>query len=294
MLRADGTPPEFGQALLHLPQPEEICMRVLSSWLCAALCASFAGHAAATVTFYEHEGFRGQSITLSAPLANFNRGGFNDRASSVVVAGERWEVCEDVRYAGRCVVLRPGSYTSLASLGLNDRISSAHQLERMRPEDEARYAPAPVMQHDWRRQQDERVFEARVTDVRAVVEESGQRCWVERQEIPQERSSANVPGALLGAVIGGVLGHQIGAGSGRDVATGLGAVGGAVIGGNINRPRQEATATRDVQRCRRTSGAAHPAYWDVSYEFRGVQHNVQMTTPPGDVVMVNDQGEPRV
>ncbi len=40
-------------------------------------------------------------------------------------------------------------------------------------------------------------------------------------------------GVATGAVIGGVLGNQIGKGSGRRWATGLGMIAGAVIGGNI-------------------------------------------------------------
>lgn len=45
-------------------------------------------------------------------------------------------------------------------------------------------------------------------------------------------------GAVLGAVIGGVIGHQLGSGRGNDVATGLGAVGGAVAGNNIEKRRR--------------------------------------------------------
>ena len=45
-------------------------------------------------------------------------------------------------------------------------------------------------------------------------------------------------GAVLGAVIGAVIGHQIGSGSGRDVATGVGAVGGALAGNEIERQRR--------------------------------------------------------
>ena len=50
--------------------------------------------------------------------------GFADRASSLVVSGASWEVCDNVGFNGRCIVLRPGRYPSLATLGLNDRISS--------------------------------------------------------------------------------------------------------------------------------------------------------------------------
>lgn len=47
--------------------------------------------------------------------------------------------------------------------------------------------------------------------------------------------SGGAGGMVLGAVLGGVIGHQIGSGTGRDVATGLGAVGGALIGRQLDK-----------------------------------------------------------
>ena len=87
-----------------------------------------------------------------------------------------------------------------------------------------------------------------VASVRAVVGPPEQRCWVERQQVTEERSDApNVPGAIAGAVIGGVLGHQIGGGRGKDVATVGGAAAGAVIGANVGRGGTY-VRTDDVQR----------------------------------------------
>ena len=80
-----------------------------------------ATQAAAQITFYEGEGFRGRAFTTDKQVWNLERFGFNDRASSVVVDRGRWEVCEHARFEGRCVVLRRGSYDSLAGLGLSDR-----------------------------------------------------------------------------------------------------------------------------------------------------------------------------
>ena len=40
-------------------------------------------------------------------------------------------------------------------------------------------------------------------------------------------------------------------------------------------------------------GQARPDYWDVSYDFRGTEHHVQMATPPGPTITVNERGEPR-
>ena len=100
---------------------------ILRSALAVAAVALSAQAVAAEVIFYEREGFGGRSYTTQKQIGNLERFGFNDRASSVIVLGERWErweVCDEVRFQGRCVVLRPGRYPSLAAMGMNDRASS--------------------------------------------------------------------------------------------------------------------------------------------------------------------------
>ena len=248
--------------------------------------------AVAQVTFYEREFFQGRSFTTEVPIGNFARHGFNDRASSVVVVGDRWEICEDARFSGRCAVLRPGRYASLAAMGLNDRVSSTRELDRNERVDEARYGPAPVPVHDYRRHNDERLYAANVTSVRAVVGPPEQRCWVEREQVVQERREANVPGAIAGALIGGILGHQVGGGRGQDVATVGGAVAGAAVGANVGRDGQQVTS-RDVQHCASTPAQPRAAFWDVTYNFRGQEHRMQMSAPPGATVTVDERGEPR-
>ncbi|MEK6243990.1 MAG: beta/gamma crystallin-related protein [Pseudomonadota bacterium] len=254
---------------------------------------AFAAQAVAQITFYEREGFEGRTFTTEKRIGDFERFGFNDRASSVDVVGNRWEVCEDARFSGRCVVLRPGRYPSLASLGLNNRISSARVLERNARIEDSRYGPVPVVARDgrdYRRRNEERVYEANVTSVRAVVGTAGQRCWVEREQIPQERRNISVPGAVVGAVIGGILGHQIG--DGKRVVTAGGAVAGGALGANVGRIDAQQAQTQDVQRCENVSNQT-PTYWDVTYHFRGQEHRVQMSTQPGPTITVNERGEPR-
>lgn len=243
------------------------------------------------ITFYEREGFRGRHFTATKEIRNFQRYGFNDTASAAVVLGDRWEVCEDIRFGGRCVVLRPGHYPSLAAMGLNDRVSSARTVSRNTRIDDNRYAPAPVAVYDNRRRQNEQLFQANVTSVRAVVGPPEQRCWIEREQVVQERGGANVPGAIVGAIIGGVLGHQVGGGSGKDIATAGGAVAGAAIGANVGRGGQQ-VVTQDVQRCTSVP-SRQPEFWDVTYVFRGQEHRIQTTFPPGPTVTVNARGEPR-
>jgi uncharacterized protein YcfJ len=253
--------------------------------------ASMPAPATPQIAFYEEEGFRGRHFTATQEVRNFQRYGFNDRASSAVVLGDRWEVCEDMRFGGRCVVLRPGRYPSLAAMGLNDRVSSARTVSRNTRIEDNRNAPAPVGAYDNRRRQNEQLFQANVTSVRAVVGPPEQRCWIEREQVVQERSGANVPAAVVGAIIGGVLGHQVGGGSGKDIATAGGAVAGAAIGANVGRGGQQ-VVTQEVQRCTSVP-SRQPEFWDVTYVFRGEEHRIQTTFPPGPTVTVNARGEPR-
>jgi hypothetical protein len=108
---------------------------------------AFSAQAAAQVTFYENESFRGRSFSTEQRVKDMKKSGLNDRASSVVVTGARWEVCSDRRYEGDCRVLRPGRYPSLASLGLNDRVSSARMVSPNTRIDDRRYAPAITVAH---------------------------------------------------------------------------------------------------------------------------------------------------
>jgi len=41
-------------------------------------------------------------------------------------------------------------------------------------------------------------------------------------------------------------------------------------------------------------GSAQPAYWDVTYAFRGQHHRAQLGFAPGPTITVNERGEPRV
>ena len=252
-----------------------------------------AAQAAAQVTLYEGEGFRGRTFTTNSNVRDLNSKGFNDRASSVIVSGGRWEACEDSRFEGRCVVLRRGSYDSLRGLGLENRISSLHAVS-----DRGRYdneAPEPLAAptYDYRRRPSERTFDVPISSVHAVVGPPNERCWVERQQVAEpERGGPNIGGAVVGALLGGVLGHQVGGGRGKDIATAGGAVAGAAVGANVGR-NGSATYDRDVRRCE-TTASTTPAYWEVTYNFRGVEHRAQMSSAPGRTILVNRDGEPRL
>lgn len=147
---------------------------------------------------------------------------------------------------------------------------------------------------DFRRRRHEPLYQADVRSVRAVMGATEQRCWIEREEVQPDRPAHNVPGALIGAVIGGVLGHQVGGGTGRDLATVGGVVAGAAMGSTVGTDRYGNTvSTQDVQRCANEPNRYAPAYWDVTYTFRGITHRAQMTSAPGRTITVNSTGEPR-
>jgi uncharacterized protein YcfJ len=268
-------------------------MKFILRYALTIAAITMATQASAQVTFYEHQNFEGRSFTTQQKVQNFERFGFNDRSSSVVVLRERWEACEDAKFRGRCVVLRPGRYPTLAAMGLNDRVSSVRELGRNARIDDNRYAPAPIPVYDNHRRNGERLYQANVVSVRAVVGPPQQRCWIEREQVVQNRSNSNTQGAIVGALLGGILGHQIGNGRGNDLATVGGAIAGGAIGANVGRDNAQATRTQDVQRCANVPNQSAPEFWDVTYNFRGQDHRIQMTTPPGATVTVNRQGEPR-
>jgi uncharacterized protein YcfJ len=284
-------------------------MRTLKMALAVAGVA-LATQAAAQITLYDGEGFNGRSITADRAIWDFDPSGFNDRARSLVVTSGTWQVCEDARFQGRCVVVQPGNYNSLRELGMSERISSVRPVDSAARYD---YAPAPGYgpppaaygaapelaaapgygpPPDYRSPPGERLYQVPVTSARAVVGPPEQRCWVEPGQVREERRGVNVPGAIVGAVIGGVLGHQVGGGHGRDVATAGGAVAGAAIGANVGRGEQTVYG-QDVQRCENVQGQVQPDYWDVTYNFRGVEHRVQLSSPPGPDLTVDDNGDPR-
>lgn len=281
----------------------------------ATVALSLSAQAMAQITFYEHDGWRGRTFSTRDEIRDFVRVGFNDRASSVIVDRGEWEVCDDVRFGGKCMVLRRGSYDSLRGMGMNDRISSVRRLDghgrndrhdnrdhRDRHDRYENEAPPPLPQpsYEYRRRPHEEIYEAQVTSVRAVYGQSEQRCWTEHQRVNEPSRYSNndrdVGGAVVGAIIGGVLGHQIGGGRGRDIATAGGAVAGAAIGSNVSNNSGNhsggGSSVRDVRRCE-TVPDQTPDFWEVTYRYRGREHSVQLSTPPGRTIAVNRHGEPR-
>ena len=230
-----------------------------------------------------------------------NGGRYNDAHQLAILANQRAAAAQDVarlRSEQAALVAQRTATDARIQADVTQRQAAAAQLqaaEAQRQADQAQLlAAAAPAAYDYRRRANEPLYEAPVTSVRAVVGPPQQRCWVERQVVDTGSPGINVPGAVVGGVVGGILGHQIGSGRGQDLATGIGAVGGAVVGANVGRDAAGTVYTQDVQRCANVSTAARVDYWDVTYNFRGYEHRVQTTSPPGRTILVNGQGEPRV
>jgi uncharacterized protein YcfJ len=250
-------------------------MRIAS----AAVGMALGTQAAAQITLFEREGFEGETFTTAKQIADFGRNGRNERAASIVVLRDRWEVCDGPRFSGTCVILRPGRYPSLRAMGLNDRVSSGRRVNGSTSIDVYRNAPAPSTVKDYGYGHNERMYEAHVTAVRAVVGPPEQRCWIEREQVVRHRSNVKkAPPPIDRANVGGILGHQVGYRRGQNTA--------AAEGG------QEGYASI-VERCETVPRDTRPEYWKVTYEFRGREHRIQTTAAPGPTVTVNEQGEPR-
>ena len=97
------------------------------------------------------------------------------------------------------------------------------------------------------------VHQARVLSARAVKDAPQERCWIERHEA----GLLELPFAIVGGAVKLVAGQD---------------------------------PIRYDRRCTTVDGAT--AYWNVTYQFRGVERTVRMTTAPGPTIAVNGYGEP--
>src|SRR6185436_19075632 len=109
----------------------------------AALAAP---QALAQVTLYSDQGYRGASYAINWDVPNLEPYGFNDGLASVIVGLGRGEFCADQNFDGRCTVLTPGQYPSLASMGLDRSISSIRRVAANVP---GGHPPAPPPSYNY-------------------------------------------------------------------------------------------------------------------------------------------------
>lgn len=111
------------------------------------------------------------------------------------------------------------------------------------------YAPAPVAAPV---QQAAPVAAAPVKESKPTQVAANERDWcsncgnVESVRTITQRAEGSGLGAAGGAVIGGLLGNQVGGGSGRTLATAAGAIGGAVVGNQVE-GNMKATTSYEIR-----------------------------------------------
>ena len=108
-------------------------------------------------------------------------------------------------------------------------------------------------------------------------------------------SSRNYGGLAIGGVAGALLGHQVGGGRGRDAATAVGAVVGALAGEHFANQNswgggyQQASQPqqRQVQNCRTVNDVqSRLTGYQVEYEYRGQVYNTVTRENPGRTLAV--------
>jgi uncharacterized protein YcfJ len=130
-----------------------------------------------------------------------------------------------------------------------------------------------------------------VTPLTKSVSTPRQSCHDETVTHKKEpRDSHQVIGTVAGAVLGGVIGHQIGGGSGKDIATVAGAAAGGYGGNQIERHVQDKnTYTTTEQRCETVYDKSEKQIgYSVRYRLGDQEHTIKMNHDPGDRIPVRD------
>lgn len=110
----------------------------------------------------------------------------------------------------------------------------------------------------------------------------------------QQQAPVNDPnritGTVIGGVAGGVLGHQIGSGTGRTIATVLGAAGGAYAGNQAQGYMQRNdTVTATQRNCKTVYDISHKLVgYDVTYRLEDQEGVVRTSFKPGATLPVQN------
>lgn len=79
------------------------------------------------ITLYRHTNFGGKSRTFTSDVPDLNPYAFGNLASSVVVQGGVWQLCDRPNYRGYCIVI-DRTNANLWTLGFNDRAESVRRV----------------------------------------------------------------------------------------------------------------------------------------------------------------------
>jgi uncharacterized protein YcfJ len=131
----------------------------------------------------------------------------------------------------------------------------------------------------------------KVTPITKTTRTPRQDCHSETVTNPAPvKDEHQIIGSVAGAVVGGVLGHQIGGGTGKDIATVAGAAGGGYAGNRIQKNLQDKnTVTATEQKCVTVYDSTEKqSGYSVRYRLGGQERSVKMDHDPGDRIPVRD------
>jgi uncharacterized protein YcfJ len=131
----------------------------------------------------------------------------------------------------------------------------------------------------------------RVTPLTRTIRTPRQECHDETvtQKGPV-KDEHQIIGTVAGAVLGGVIGHQVGGGTGRDIATIAGAAGGGYAGNRVQKHLQDRdTTTTTEQKCATVyERTEKQAGYEVRYRLNNQEATVKMDHDPGERIPVRD------
>ncbi len=186
----------------------------------AFLVAGLAGSALAAsteLTLYSRSGLRGDHRSFTGGERDLDRSGWGDRAASVRIDGDAWELCREADYQ-ECTVFAPGEY-ELRDTRFERRLLSIRPLRKPGGEDtytraQARYVAQRLYRALLARSVDEDSVRAAVDEI----QEGRLRAQVDSMLRSPEfrRKAAELsPEALLAQIYDGLLGRPIDPGGTR-------------------------------------------------------------------------------
>lgn len=109
-------------------------------------------------------------------------------------------------------------------------------------------------------------------------------------------SGTNTEGAIVGGLIGGLIGNQFGNGSGKQAMTGVGAITGAIIGGNNSNSRQ-ITGYRTERQCEtqyRNVRESVVNEYDIMYNIDGREVTFRLNRAQGEHAYIGQRKNFRI
>ena len=130
-----------------------------------------------------------------------------------------------------------------------------------------------------------------VKEVTETIKTPREEC---RDVVVQQQAPVKDPyritGTVIGGVAGGVLGHQIGGGRGKDIATVIGAAGGAYAGNQTQDYLQKRDTVTTTQReCKTVYDTSQKLLgYEVRYRIKDKEGVVRTSFKPGATLPVKD------